>query len=203
MGIIHTGGLAKGAGGVTISVEASGYKRYSMDTDPSVNSNIRFNCQDYTVASGDIIGIVTKPAASVDGTASVRGIESSPRFQDGIGGNSITGIFAGSDLKGSSGDLTGNMRAYEGKIEGGSGRTIAGVASILEANQALKATVTGGAYVIYATAAGDTTAWDGFANLPNDSQLANNNDSKAGGQVGWIKVKIGTLTGYIQVETLA
>jgi hypothetical protein len=100
--------------------------------------------------------------------------------------------------------VTGDIRGIQVNLEKPSGAgTVTGTMSCLKCYNNTYATVTGGVYCIDVSTHGNTNPWSGFAKFPDDGQIANDGESKAGGTVGWIKVMIGSKTGYIQVETLA
>lgn len=168
--------------------------------------NVRINSRDYDATSGDVCGVQIKPNIAVGGTTGVTGLEVAPRFASGIAGSKLVGIMSNPDLKGAAGgNLSSDMRCYEGKLESASGstRTIAGGAYVLHAMQALHGTVTGGAYPIAVDAAGGNVAWSGFAKLPDDSQVANDTDTGAANTIaGYIKVLIGSATRYIYTYAL-
>lgn len=146
--------------------------------------NVRINSRDYTYDctlaenAKTFTAMQTKPNVTVGGYASVVGFEASPRFASGIAGVALTGILSNPLFKGLAGDLSDELRAYEGKLESPSGstRVITGPASILKAGQALHGTVTNGVFIIDADAAGGNTAWTGVLNLPADDQLAKYRD---------------------------
>jgi len=146
--------------------------------------NIKFDSLQY---EGDIIGLQVRPAANValkaDGitpaNAVIYGAQIMPRFNNGIPGNSLVGAFVNPILKGTTGNLTGDVRGLELKIEteGYTGtREIAGVSSVLDCKQRLAATgtYTGGVFVLRAEAKEGTNVapWTAFALLPDDSELA-------------------------------
>jgi len=176
---------------------------FCLDTVTDTD-NVRLNSRDYEATSGDMTAVQSKPNISVGGTTGVTGIEISPRFASGIEGSKLVGIMSNPILKGAAGgDLSSAVRCYEGKLESdpGSTRTVA-EAYVLHCMQALYGTVTVGPYCIMVDAGGGTVAWAGFAKLPDDGQVANDGEDKSGGTKGWIKVMIGSKTGYIQVESL-
>jgi len=165
--------------------------------------NVRINSRDYTDTSGDVTAVQSKPNISVGGTTGVTGVEVSPRFASGIAGSKCVGIMSNPILKGAAGgNLSSDMRCYEGKLESDSGstRTIAGGAYVLHAMQALHGTVTGGAYPVAVDAAGGNVAWSGFAKLPDDSQVAEDaTTGTSGTKKGWIKLMVGSVTRYIRL----
>lgn len=161
--------------------------------------NVRINSRDYTRTSGDQTAVQSKPNMSVTGTGGITGIEVSPRFADGCAGSKLVGIMSNPDLKGTTGDLSSAMRCYEGKLESASGstRTVA-EAYVLHCMQALHGTVTKGPYAIAVDAGGGNVAWAGFAILPDDSQIANDEDTGSANTIaGYIKVMIGSVVRYI------
>ena len=171
----------------------------------SDDKNVRINSRSYTKTTGDISAYQTKPSQTVTGTTTLVGGESSPRFQDACGGASLIGYKSNPDLKGTTGDLTGDVRAYEGRVESASGstRTIAGTAAVLHAMNSLHGTVTGGAFVIAVDAAGGNVAWSGFAEMADDEQVASVDaagklvDISGTANDGWMKVKVGAEVKYI------
>lgn len=178
---------------------------YSLETLED-DKRIRLNSRNYAATSGDIMGFDSRPRANASGTQTMIGGYIAPGYNDGVAGANLIGMIFDPYLKGSSGNLSGDIRAVQGQItdENVGGRTIGGVSSIFDAWQQLAAhTFIGGVYVVNVRAAGGATPWSGFARLPDDSQVANDGDDKSGGTVGWIKVMIGSKTGYIQVESLA
>jgi len=168
------------------------------DTD---TKNVRINSRNYTATSGDVTAVQSKPNVATGGTIGVTGIEVSPRFAEGAAGSKLVGVMSNPILKGSGdqGDLSSAMRCYEAKLESDSGstRTVA-EAYCLHCMQALHGTVTTGPYPIAVDAGGGNVAWAGFAKLPDDSQVANDEDTGDANTIaGYIKVLIGTNTRYI------
>jgi len=167
---------------------------------------IRLNSRNYAATSGDIMGFDSRPRANASGTQTMIGGYIAPGANDGVALGNIIGILSDPYLKGSSGNLSGDIRALQGQVtdENVGGRTIDGVVSMFDAWQQLAAhTFTGGVYVVTVRAAGGATPWSGFAKFPDDGQIASDGEDKSGGTIGWIKVKIGSKVGYIQVESLA
>ncbi len=167
------------------------------------DKTFRFNSRTYTIAAS-IIGLQTKPRAGVNMTNEIIGMESMPGINSTFTGVGIVCFKAEPYLGSTHGALSGDVRGYEVSLGAPSGGgTISGVISGMKfINNAAKAP-TGGVYMLYALTHGDVIPWSGFANLPDDGQLAKYNEDKTGGTKGWIKVKIGAYTGYINVATLA
>lgn len=172
------------------------------DTD---GKNVRIQSRDFLATSGEHSMIQVKPNVSVGGTTGITAIEVSPRFASGIAGSKIVGIFSNPDLKGAAGgNLSSAMRCFEGKLESASGstRTLA-EAYVLHCMNALHGTVTTGPYAICVDTAGGNVAWAGFAKLPDDDAIANDEDTGAANTItGYIKVLVGSATRYIYLYTL-
>lgn len=161
--------------------------------------------------SGDLIGLqIRQAAAKAGGTPSVYGMQFQPRFEAGVGGNSLIGIQVNPMLRGTSGGaLTGDVRGLQVDLEVPSGcaRTVAGVIAGLWIREAVFLTPTKGAHLIYVK----THEGYGFADV-----LAVESDGTAGiavttgkslgteGAQATIPIKVGTKTYYLlAVETLS
>jgi len=173
---------------------------FALDTLED-DKQVRLNCRDYAQTSGDSIGFQSRPRASVSGTQTVYGGQFAPGYNDGIGGNSLVGLVADCYLKGSGGNLSGDIRAFQGQItdENSPGRIISGVSCILDAWQQLAAhTFTGGVYVLNVRAAGGATPWSGLMKLIDDGgNIADLASAVTGNPTGVIKIKVGDTEGYI------
>lgn len=175
----------------------------NVDTD---TKQVRINHRNFTATSGDFYGFQTKPAVSVQGTAVCHGAWICPRFLDGIGGNSLIGVLAEPILKGTSGTLTGDVRAVQAQItdENVAGRTVDGTVSGIWFWQQLAGhTFTGGVYPIHVITHGGGTAWSGLAKLPDDDTVSakiSTGSTQTNDCVGWIKFKIGTQVGYVNLH---
>jgi hypothetical protein len=130
----------------------------------SDNKPVLVNSRNYTQTSGDSIAMQSKPSQTITGTASVYGAQFSPRFQDAIGGGALVAVQGAPVLKGNTGNLSSDVRAFEASIDlnnVASGRTITGTVSALYAylQSSSSTTYTGGCAVIH-VAAEDTHKWD-------------------------------------------
>ncbi len=167
----------------------------SINTDPlDSDKTVRINSRTYTVAAS-IIGMQTKPRAGVAMTNDIIGIESMPGMNSGFASTAGIVCFKAEPYLGSTaGTITGDIRSYEATLGKPSGAgTVTGAISALKAMNNCNATVTGGVHVIHVVTHGDTLAWTSFALLPDDDQIADDDDANtAGTKAGWIKVNIGT-----------
>jgi len=108
------------------------------------SKNVRINSRDVTQATGDHTGVQIKPSKTADGTGSMTGLEVSPRFQASMGGNDLRAILGDPVLKAGSGDLTGQVVAFEANIDFGvdGTRTITGDVSAFSSFLAVPSTFT-------------------------------------------------------------
>ena len=169
----------------------------------AAGKTLRINSRTYVdTASESIIGFQCKPRAGNTRTASIYGAEMEPGLNDTFGGTSLIGFASRPILEGTTGDLSGDVRAYEASIgsDSGSSRTIAGVASALWVDNNFYGTVTGGVYVIHVpNPGGGTVSWSGLLNLVDDGGNLADLASAVATVVGAIKVKIGSQVGYLPV----
>lgn len=163
---------------------------------------IKLNSRNYTQTSGDASGVQVKPNQSVTGTAGITGMEISPRFAAGIGGNSLVAIKADPLLKAGTGDLTGAVTAVQANIDFGiSGtRTITGDVSAFESFLAIPSSYTySGDIAFLRVRTVNIKGWDYFLNVDDGSTgLADETadgmfkDPKNDDEAGWLKIKIGS-----------
>ena len=185
---------------------APGKKLYCITDHLSLETlaagkNIRINSRTYTdLASESIIGFQSKPRAGNNRTAGIYGGELEPGFNDGFGGTSLVGLASRPTLKGTEGNLSGDVRAYEASIgaDSGSIRVISGVASCLWVDNNFYGTITGGVYVIHVpNPGGGNVAWSGFAKLVDDGGNIADLASAVTTVNGVIKVNIGATVAYV------
>lgn len=136
---------------------------------------VLINSRDYAQASGTSIGFQSKPNQAVSG-ASVHGCEIQPRFADGIGGGSLVGANISAILKGTTGNLTGEVHALEVETDFNAGgnptRTITGDVSLIRISGDFPGTMTfSGKKNVITIAPQNSGAFDYFLNL-DSSQTA-------------------------------
>ena len=165
-------------GGIVTIVDISAYKilspaaqHFKVETTDD-DKNVRIQSRDYASTSGEFSAIQCKPNITTQGTVTIYGMEISPRFARGAGGNTLVGIRSTPILKGASGTvdgtLTGDVRVFQAEVtdENVAGRTITGVVSMLWCwHQLASHTFTGGIYVMDLRTAGGGKGWDGFVNV--------------------------------------
>lgn len=160
------------------------------------DKTVRINSREFTATSGDVIGFQSKPDGEDTGTQSVYGAQISPRFSDASAGGSLVGVEASPILQGTSGNLSGDWRAFDAILEdGGAGRTVSGTATALRVRSNAASTVTGGAHVLHILNEEAGLAWTSFAKLDSGVAFAAApGNTSAISNAGYIKVEIaGTL----------
>lgn len=95
--------------------------------------NVRINSRNYTQTSGDASGVQIKPNQTA-ATASITGLEVSPRFASAIAGTNLVAIKADPVLKGTTGNIGGEVVGVQVNIDFGisGSRTITGDVSAFE-----------------------------------------------------------------------
>jgi len=169
-----------------------------LQTEDS-DKTIRINSRTYTVAAS-IIGMQCKPRAGVLMTNNIYGAEFEPGMNDTFGGVSVIGVASRPTLKGATGNLSGEIIAYEASLGSSAtgARTVTKPLCGLRAYNNFRGTATDGIYIIHADTHGDIVPWSGFAKLPNDGQIA----FESGG-TGWIKFRIGAKHGQVAVTSMS
>ncbi len=95
--------------------EIGGHTRLNSVTD---GKNVRINSRNVTQTSGDHSGVQIKPNQTV-ATASITGLEVSPRFASGIAGTNLVAIKADPVLKGTTGAIGGEVVGVQVNIDFG------------------------------------------------------------------------------------
>jgi len=145
-----------------------------------------------------------KPRYGVNLSDNCYGLEVEPGCSTGstFTGKGITGVASRPRMKG--GNLSGDVLAYEAKLEyGDSGKTVALASACLKCIlENTQRTFTQGVFPIYVTAA-EYSNWTAFALLPDDGIIASDTEQVGSEAGGFISVKIGTgasqVTRYINL----
>ena len=164
--------------------------------------NIRLNSTTWTDTTGNLIAVQCKPNANggAGSTASIKGMEISPRFASLTSGSDLIGMSVDPILKGTTGadgNLSGSLRGIEITMtdENAGTRTITGLSAGIRIRQQLAATktFTNGLYALSVAAAEGALAWTGFLDVGVSATLAAKatGANALPGTVGWIRVKIG------------
>ena len=184
----------------TIRLKAAAADHLYIETMQD-GKNVRINSRNVTQATGDHTGVSIKPSKTADGTGAVTGLEVSPRFQAGIGGSNLRAILADPVLKAGSGDITGQVVAFEANLDFGvSGtRTITGDISAFSSFLAIPSTYTYSGLIAFLRVRDvNIKGWDCFLNLDSANTGMTTTDDKTGGtDYGTLKVYIGATLYHI------
>lgn len=163
--------------------------------------NVRINSRDVTQAAGDHTAVSIKPNKTADGTGSVTGLEVSPRFQASMGGNGLRAVLGDPVLKAGSGDLTGQVVAFEANLDFGvSGtRTITGDVSAFSSFLAIPSTYTYSGLISFLRVRDvNIKGWDCFLNLDSaGTGMTTTTDKTGQTDYGTLKVYIGATLYHI------
>lgn len=133
----------------------------------SDTKNVRINSRSYTQTSGDASGVQIKPNQTA-ATASITGLEVSPRFASAIDGTNLVAIKADPVLKGTTGDVGGEVVGVQVNIDFGisGSRTITGDVSAFEAFLAVPSGNTyDGSVAVMRIRTVNIKAWEVFLNF--------------------------------------
>lgn len=202
---ITTGGLRR----LEIRVDGDEYFRIEKDNHVLINSvkdgkNVRINSRNVTQASGDHSGVQIKPNQTA-ATASITGLEVSPRFASAIDGTNLVGIKCDPVLKGTTGDVAGQVVGVQVNIDFGtsaSSRTVTGDVAAFEAFLAVPSSgMTYSALVsVLRVRTVNIRGWDSMINFDDANTGATTATDKTGNtKSNTIKVHIGTSLVHIQL----
>lgn len=106
---------------------------------------IRLNSKTSTDDANDVIGFQTKPRMGVASTHTVTGFEASPGVNDGYAVANVKGAHIDAYLKGTTGNISGDVRGIELELvtDDGGTRTIGGNVSFMRLRAAFSGTITG------------------------------------------------------------
>ena len=178
-----------------------------ISTNPtsSDDKNVRIGSRNIVQTSGSHSDAQIKPNQSVTGTASVVGLEVSPRFAAGIAGADLVAIKADPLLKAGTGNLSGKVAAVEANIDFGTSgtRTITGDVSAFESFLAIPSTYTySGDISFLRVRAVNIKAWGQFLNLDDTATGVDTaSDPSAATQDRWLKVMVGSTQYYLRMYT--
>jgi len=141
---------------------------------------------------------------SVGGTSGITAVEISPRFADGIAGNEMIGLKVDPVLKGTTGDLTGSVRAIESNLDFGLGstRTISGdVVGFRIFYQAAPGMAVTGNEVPFLVADPDSRQWTHLMEVEaNNDTIANSAETGAAStRRGWLLLEVNGADRYIKL----
>jgi len=198
---VGTATLEKFDGTDLYTLTDAGVFKCDLCTD---GTTFKINSQNYTHTSGNKSAIQIKPAVSVGGTSGITAVEISPRFADGIAGNEMIGLKVDPVLKGTTGDLTGSVRAIESNLDFGLGstRTISGdVVGFRIFYQAVAGMTVTGNEVPFLVADPDSRQWTHLMEVEaNNDTIANSAETGAAStRRGWLLLEVNGADRYIKL----
>ncbi len=165
--------------------------------------NVRINSRNVSQATGSHSAVSIKPSQGADGSAGVTGLEVSPRFQAGIGGNDLRAILGSPVLKAGSGDIAAQVVAFEANIDFGTSgtRTITGDVSAFSSFLAIPSTYTYSGLVSFLRIRDvNVRGWDCFLNMDSSGNGAMTDSDKTGNNNSHtLKVYVGSTLFHIQL----
>ena len=189
----------------TIRLKAAAADHLYIETMQD-GKNVRINSRNVTQATGDHTAVSIKPSKTADGSGGITGLEVSPRFQAGMGGNDLRAILASPLLKAGSGDIAAQVVAFEANIDFGvSGtRTITGDVSAFSSFLAVPSTYTYSGLVSFLRVRDvNVRGWDAFLNMDSSGNgLVTAGDKTGGSNSFWLSVYIGSTQYGIQLYTI-
>ena len=174
------------------------------------DKNIRLNSRNYTATSGESTAVQSKPRASVGGTIGITAFEAGPGFNDGISGSHLVGFKSDCYLKGSSGTLSSEVRAFQGQVtdQNVGGRTLSDdvVVGLWMWHQ-LHSGHTFSKHVVALKCQNATggKGWDAFLKFEGNQGGIWHSDptTEPSNAAGYIKVLFGTTARYVQLYSTA
>lgn len=177
-------------------------------TTTNPGSTIRLNVRtESTSVANSLIGFQAKPGRGLSGATDVIGGEISPRLNDAIaltGSASIIGLHTDVYLKGTTGNIAGDVRGQQIELvdDTGSSRTIAGNITHLRVRSNLSCTVTGKYSVFRVENEEGTKSLDALYQFTTGvGCLVETAGTVGGTQDQAIKILIGTTTYYVPLYT--
>ena len=188
--------------GSTLRLKAAAADHLYIETMQD-GKNVRINSRNVTQAAGDHTAVSIKPSKTADGSGGLTGLEVSPRFQSGSGGNDLRAILADPVLKAGTGDIAAQVVAVEANIDFGTSgtRTITGDVSAFSSFLAVPSTYTYSAYISFLRIRDvNVKGWDCFLNIDSTGTGATtDSDKDANTAAHTLKVRIGTDLFHIQL----
>ncbi|KKM63481.1 hypothetical protein LCGC14_1511060, partial [marine sediment metagenome] len=146
------------------------------------NKNVRIQSRTYTYTGGGITGVQIKPGIGATTTHEIKGIEISPRFNDGFTAATIVGLHVDVFLKGTTAVTTsGDVRGMQIELvtDDAGTRTISGYVTGLRMRSAFSATAITGNFSAFRIekpeAQTNSQTYDGLFDLTSTIPLVWNN----------------------------
>lgn len=196
---------------VATSVVATAAQNLAINSGTTASDvagkTVRINSITNTGTANSLIGFQSKPGQGAATAQNVIGAEISPRINDTFaltGSGSIIGLHVDAYLKGTTGNIAGDVRAAQLELvdDGGSSRTVAGDVTHLRVRSNLSCAVTGKYSAMRVENEEGTKAMDALLQFTTGSGCLVEASATVGGtQDQAVKVLIGTTTYYIPLYT--
>lgn len=197
-----------GSNRLSALVEGLEYLRFEVGNHTQLFSvsdtrNVRINSRNYTQTSGDASAVQIKPNQTA-ATASITGLEVSPRFASAIAGTNLVGIKCDPVLKGTTGDVGGQVVGVQVNIDFGisGSRVITGDIAAFETFLAIPSSgMTFSALVtVMRVRTVNIKAWDAFLNVDDTSTGVTTATDKTGNNKSHtLKVYVGSTLFHAQL----
>lgn len=166
---------------------------------------VRLNSVTKTGTTDSNIGFQSKPAVGESTAQNVIGGEISPRVNDTFaltGSGSIIGLHVDAYLKGTTGNIAGDMRGLQIELvdDGSSSRTVAGKACGIRFRNALSTAVTGLVVPMSIENGELATKWEALAHIEAEASVFSATGTVST-QAGYLKVFIDATAAYIPLYT--
>lgn len=183
---------------VNLTLDCSSTNHAGLSTLADAGT-LRFNSRNYTQTSGDSIGFQSKPAQTVSSSGSVFGAQISPRLNSAValtGSGSIIGLHVDTYLKGTAGDVAGEVRGLQVELvdDNSAGRTVTGDIVGIRFRSNLSCANTGDQVALKVENGEGALKWDAFAKLEEETgKFAKHTAAGVAlpADVGYIRVKVG------------
>lgn len=155
-----------------------------------------------TDTANSLIGVQIKPGRGISAATDVIGAEISPRLNDAIaltGTGSMIGLHTDVYLKGTTGDIAGDVRGQQIELvdDTGSSRTVAGDMTHLRIRSNMSCTVTGDYSVIKVEDEEGTKAFDAFAQIAATNNVLVAEAVTGGAAAVSLKIMVGTTVYFL------
>ncbi len=171
---------------------------------------VRLNSLTSTGTANSFIGFQSKPGIGATTTKELKGGEISPRVNDTFGASTVIGLHADVYLKGTTGNLSGSVRALQLELvtDDAGTRTITGDVVGIRMRAAFSGTITGDMVAIRiekAEAQTNSNQWEYVLELTDTVPLVWNNapGTEPSTADGYLKVRVNDADRWIQLYSSA
>ncbi len=192
---LYLSGGVIGSGSATMNSITSAAGAHLTLNTTSDNTQVRINSRSFAQTSGDSIGFQSKPSQTVTSSGNVIGGQVSPRLQTGValtGSGSLIGFHVDTDMKGTTGNVGGDVRGMEIELVSDGTRTSTVTGNLEGIHFRTNAAMTvGGNVYAFRIPTGETAAgqWTALARIDNVAAVFDDTEAgAAGNKAGFLKV---------------